>query len=44
MAFDASLKFRELTDEEVRDIAGDERLLFIQRARRFAEQMKKEKK
>jgi hypothetical protein len=45
MAFDVSLKFRELTDQEVRDIAGDERILIIQRARRVAEQrMNKEKK
>lgn len=39
MAFDHDLKFRELSDAEVREIAGDGRVLAIQRARRMAEKM-----
>jgi hypothetical protein len=33
MAFDDALKLRELTDDEMRAIAGDRRILAIQRAR-----------
>jgi hypothetical protein len=37
MAFDHNLHFRELSDEEVREMAGDGRLLAVQRARRALE-------
>lgn len=37
MAFADDLSFRELTGEEIHDIAGDERILDIQRARQMAD-------
>jgi hypothetical protein len=33
MVFDAALGLRELTAEEIRQMAGDERILAVQRAR-----------
>lgn len=33
MAFDAELALRDLTDDEVRKVAGDKRILAIQKAR-----------
>src|SRR5215475_5267482 len=41
MAYADEGSFRELTDQEVRDAAGDERLLLIQKARRLHEQRTK---
>jgi hypothetical protein len=35
MAFDAQLKFRQLTDEEMLAIAGDKRILKLQEARGY---------
>ena len=34
MAFDDKLKFRPLTDEEIIDVAGDVKLLFVQEIRK----------
>jgi len=33
MSFDAQLKFRELTDEEIIDVSGNKTILDIQKAR-----------
>jgi len=41
MAYADEGSFRELTDQEVRNVAGDERLLLIQRLRRMHEQRAK---
>jgi hypothetical protein len=41
-AFDDDLKLRELTPVEQLDIAGDPRILAIQRARAIAEKMEKD--
>jgi hypothetical protein len=42
MAFDTDLKLRELSDEQVREMAGDGRILAVQRARRLAEKSKRD--
>jgi hypothetical protein len=42
MVFDDNLKLRELSDEEVREVAGDGRVLAVQRARRAAEKDKRD--
>jgi hypothetical protein len=36
MAFDERLQLRELNDEEIKDIAGDPRIIEMQKARRKA--------
>jgi hypothetical protein len=43
MAYDEGLKLRELTLEEQLDVAGDPRILAIQRARAIAEKMERKK-
>ncbi|UPK03157.1 hypothetical protein [Bradyrhizobium sp. 170] len=40
MAFTEDLRLRELTDEEMIDVAGDPRLIAVQRARKLAKMMK----
>jgi hypothetical protein len=40
MAFTAKLKFRELNDEEIKELAGDERILKAQRIRALDEKEK----
>ncbi len=42
-AYDDDLRLRELTPEEQLIIAGDERILAIQRARALAEEMEKKR-
>lgn len=39
MAFDDGMTMRELTDEEMVDIAGDERIIAIQKARAATKQV-----
>jgi hypothetical protein len=43
-AFDVDMSFRELTPEEQHDIAGDPRILAVQRARAATEKMEKKGK
>ena len=33
MAFDEGLRFRQLNDEEIKDVAGDPRIIAVQKAR-----------